>query len=113
MARQKAIPALKPKTVLTKPREVFKNELLDRIKMGEELFNKPITDLEQLGQLNREVYNWEDYNEELIKRAFNNQHSEYFDEYSKLNTMAGVMDYMRGVNTEHPSYKIKQAKQGI
>jgi hypothetical protein len=113
MARPKTTTALKPKTVLTKPREVFRNELLDRIKIGEELFNKPVTDLEQLSQLNREVFNWEDYNGELVKRSFNNQHSEYFDEYSRLNTMAGLMDYMKGVNTEHPSYKIKQVKEGI
>lgn len=113
MARQKITPVVKPKTVLVKPREVFKNELLDRIKIGEELFSRPVLDLKQLSQSNKDVYNWEDFNEELIKRSFNNQYSEYFDEYSKLNTMSGMMDYMQGVNTNHPSYQLQQAKQNI
>lgn len=119
MARQKNIPAAKPKTVLIKPREVFKNELLDRIAIGQELFGRPVLDLEQLSQSNKDVYHWENINEEIIKRSFNNHYNdnnhynEYYDEYSKLNTMSGMMDYLEGVNTNHPSYKLKQAKQNI
>jgi hypothetical protein len=113
MARPKSNPPIKPKTILVKPREVFKNELLERISIGEELHNRNINDTDQLSQLNRDAASWDDFNEELIKRSFNNKDSEYFYEYSKLNTMAGMADYLRGINTEHPSYKLKIAKEKI
>lgn len=113
MARQKTTPVVKPKTVLAKPREVFKNELLDRIKIGEDLYARTVNETEQLTQLKIDTSSWDDYNEELIKRSFNNQDSEYFYEYSKLNSMSGVADYLQGVNTDHPSYRLKQAKDRI
>ena len=113
MAKQKSTITEKPKTILIRPREVFKNELLDRIKIGDDLYNRPLTDVSQLSGLNGEVYTWEDFKKELIKRSFNNHNSEYYDQYSKLNTSSGLLDYFKGVNTDHPSYKLNQAKQEI
>ena len=85
MAKPKPTTAIKPKTILKKPREIFKNELLERISMGEELQKREITSIDQLPQLNRDASDWHDYNKELIKRSFNNQDSEYFYEFSRLN----------------------------
>lgn len=113
MAKQKASITEKPKSILIRPREVFKSELLDRIKIGEGLYNRPLTSVSQLSELNSEVFTWEDFNKELIKRSFNNHNSEYYDQYSKLNTSSGLLDYFKGVNTEDSSYKLNQAKQEI
>jgi len=113
MAKRRVNPAEKPKTILIKPRDVFKKELLERIVLGEELHKKDVQDTEQLAALKKEATGWDDYNEELIKRSFNNQDSEYFSEYSRLNQMAGMYDYARGINTDHPSYKLKLAKENI
>ncbi len=103
----------KPKTVLIKPRGVFKNELLERIKIGDDLFNRTIENTEELDQLRKDRSSWHDYNKELIKRAFNNHDSEYYYQYSKLNTMSGMTDYLQGVNTDHPSYRLQQAKDEV
>jgi len=110
--RKKPLPE-KPKTILIKPREVFKKELMDRVEIGNNLVLRQITTLEQLKQLNTDSANWDDFNEELIKQAFNNQYSEYYYEYSRVNQMTGFMDYARGVDTNSGEYKLKEAKQKI
>jgi len=113
MAKQKAVPVSRPKTVLTKPKEVMKNELLERIKLGEELFKRNVNSGEQLNQLDTDFSAWDDYNEELIKRSFNNHDNEYKLEYSRLNSMAGLVDYYKGINTETLLYKLNASKQNI
>ncbi len=115
MATKRKIVNEKPKTVLIKPREVFKRELANRVEIGKELLTRQsqIQTLDQLDQLNKDFANWDDYNEELIKQAFNNQYSEYYYEYSRVNQMSGFFDYMKGVNTDHPQYKINEAKHRI
>lgn len=101
----------RPKTILVKPREIFKKELLDRIALGKDLIGREIKTPEQLDNYNKDFSDWHDYNEELIKRAFNNQDSEYYYEYTQKNQTSGeVCDYFRGVNTDHPAYKVKMAK---
>jgi predicted nucleotide-binding protein len=113
MATRKKQPTEQPKTILIKPRDVFKSELSDRITIGEDLFNRNIQQFNELDKLKQDFSNWDDYNEELIKRAFNNQYSEYYHEYSRVNQMVGFYDYMRGVNTNNPAYKVKEAKEQI
>jgi ABC-type proline/glycine betaine transport system ATPase subunit len=113
MAKRRVNQPEKPKTVLIKPREVFKKELLERIALGEELYKKEIQDTVQLSELKKEAASWDDYNEELVKRSFNNQDSEYFYEYYRLNQMVGMLEYAKGINTDHPSYKLKLAKDRI
>lgn len=113
MAKQKSTTTQNLKTILIRPREVFKNELLDRINIGEKLYETSLADVSQLNELNDHVYSWEDFNKELIKRSFNNHQSEYYEEYLNLNTSSGLADYFRGVNTDNPSYKRDQAKQEI
>lgn len=61
----------------------------------------------------KDTSNWEDYNNELIKRAFNNIHSEYYYAYSRLNTMAGVMDALSRVDTSSLTYNLRLSKQCI
>ena len=101
------------KTVLVKPREVFRKELLDRIAIGEELQSRQITTMEQLAVLKTDFSNWDDFNKELIKRAFNNQYGEYFDEYSTVNEMIGFHAYASRINTNTGEYKLKNAKERI
>jgi len=101
------------KTILIKPSEVFKKELMERIAIGNELHLRQITTVEQLEQLNKDFSNWDNFNEELIKQAFNNQYSEYYYEYSRVNQMIGFRDYRSRINTNHPSYKAKEAKDKV
>lgn len=113
MATKRKTTTERPKTILTKPRDVFKKALIDRIEIGNELHLRQIQTIDQLKQLNTDSANWDDFNEELIKQAFNNQYSEYYYEYSRVNQMVGFRDYARGVNTNSGEYKRKEAKEKI
>ncbi len=113
MATKKKQVTEQPKTVLIKPREVFKKELSDRIAIGEELLNRNIQQVPELEKLNKDSSNWDDYNEELIKRAFNNQYSEYYHEYSRVNQMVGFTGFGVHPDAHNPAYKLKLAKEKI
>lgn len=98
---------------MIKPREVFKKELAERIAIGQELHSRNVQRTEDLDQLKRDFSNWDDYNEELIKQAFNVPSNEYFQEYSGVNQMMGFFDSARRIDTSHPSYKLKLTKDKI
>jgi len=109
-AREVPIPA---KTKLIKPRELFTDELQDRIAKGKELQERKIDSIEQLSQLKKEYNNWDDFNEELLKQSFNNPQSEYYKNYSEVNRMVGMDDVLRRVDIDAPSYQLKQTKKYI
>lgn len=110
MTTKKRLITEPPKTVLIKPKEIFKKELLERIVLGDELSNRVIDDLIKLEVLNKDFANWDDYNEESIKQAFSNKNSEYFTEYFNVNQMIGFDNYMRRINTDDPNYKLTNRK---
>ncbi|MCD4665604.1 MAG: nucleotide-binding protein [Bacteroidales bacterium] len=101
------------KTLLVKPKEIFIKELLDRIILGEELLKREMQKLEQLVKYYKYFSDWNDYNEELIKRAFNNQRSEYYNKYSNINQGIGIYDYIRGIDTNQLAYKVDLAKKKV
>jgi len=103
----------KPKSILVKSKDSFKNELLKRISIGENLFKREVVNIEQLHELNRDQFTWGDYNKELLKQSFNNHENEYLYDYSRLNSGSGIMDYFSGVDTNTNSYKINQTKNEI
>lgn len=101
-------------TLLIKPRNVFKEELNERIKAGEELHSTGVQTMNELSELERNFYDWNDYNIELIKRAFNNgSQSEYYSEYYRVNDYVGLYDHIKGVNTNSPAYKLEKGKGRI
>jgi predicted nucleotide-binding protein len=103
-----------PSTVLAKPRSVFRDELNERIKEGELLHNTEVQTMDELTELQRKFSDWNDYNRELIKRAFNNgNQSEYYYEYYKVNDYVGLYDSIKRVNTSHPAYKLEKGKERI
>lgn len=113
MATRKKQPTGRPKTILIKPREVFKKELSERIELGEVLLNRQIKQVPEIETLKQDFSNWDDYNDELIKQAFNNQYSEYYHEYSRVNQMVGFTGFNRHPQADHPSYKLELAQERI
>lgn len=54
------------------------NEVLDeRIKLGEELFNREVNTQEELKKNKDDFYSWTSNNSEYLKKAFNKEHNEY------------------------------------
>ena len=48
----------------------FKNQLSERIELGEELFNRPINTHDELDKLQYDYRLWNDYNTEFLQQAF-------------------------------------------
>src|SRR5579863_3060338 len=113
MSQRKPTYTERPKTVLIKSRAAFKKELEDRVSAGETLYNREVQTEAQLSDLNRDAAGWDDYNEELIKQAFTPIDNEHYLEYRGLNQLTGLYDHARGVNTNHPMYKLKHSKDKI
>jgi predicted nucleotide-binding protein len=103
----------RPKTILIKPRMVFEKELKDRVEKGKDLQRRDINNTDELTLLRKDIANWNDFNKQLIKSAFNNEYSEFYYEYDKVNSFLGLADYSRGTNTDHPAYKLKSTKERV
>lgn len=102
------------KVLLTKPKQVLENELNEEIKVGTELLERKVSTVEELESLQTEYVDWKNYCSELLKYAFNTTENEYAFRFSKLNQMAGFADSMkRGIDTNHPSYKLKMHKTKV
>jgi hypothetical protein len=86
MAQRRSKPAPQNNTpdYLAKSKELFEDELSERIKIGEELLNKVIQNQADFSPLIDEHDHWHDYNSELISRAFNNPQSQYHYDYSRM-----------------------------
>jgi len=113
MAKKKIQPTETQVTVLKKPRTTFRKELEQRINLGKELFDRQITTTDQLEQLKKDYNNWDDYNEELLRRSFNNLENEYHHEYSNCTSWIGMEDVMYRRNTSGGEYKLKHEKEKI
>lgn len=100
-------------TVLKKPKVIFKKELEQRIAMGQELFSKQITTIPQLEQLKKDYNSWDDFNQELLRRSFNNLQNEYFYEYRNCTNGIGLNDILSRRDTSSGEYKLNHEKQTI
>jgi hypothetical protein len=89
------------KDYLTKSKEDFKKELEQRIKIGEELVSRTISTPIALGALKQDFIFWDNYNEELLKQAFNNPNNSYYNEYTA--TAYGIMVSSIGGDYYQPS----------
>tara|TARA_R100000541_G_C1875436_1_gene81513 strand:- start:22 stop:876 length:855 start_codon:yes stop_codon:yes gene_type:complete len=59
----------------------FKNQLSERIELGEELFNRPINTHDELDKLQYDYRLWNDYNTEFLQQAFDIPKNEYARNY--------------------------------
>jgi hypothetical protein len=100
------------RTKLVRPIEDFKAELSKRLEIGEEIFNREIKGLPELETLKTEFYDWDDYNSELLKSAFNIPMNEYKVDYDECDQNLGLMDYVSGrYDPNNPSYQLKDTKR--
>lgn len=72
-------------TQLLVSKEYFKEDLIERVRLGEEMKNRIIHTEEQLVEARRDFYDWDDYNSELLKQSFNNEINEYKEDYDDVN----------------------------
>lgn len=91
-------------------RTTFKTKLEERIDFGKNLLNRSITQVEQLEELESDFYKWNDYNSEYLKQVFNNENSEYKDNYDNVNDWVGGFF---GGGPDSPQEKYKRLRKKI
>ena len=67
MAKRTTNESTKNPDALIISKEEFTSKLLERIKIGEELLNRKITDIHQLEIAEKDYTKWDDYNVEFLK----------------------------------------------
>jgi predicted nucleotide-binding protein len=110
MATKRGEPKSVDRTTLIIPRQQFINRLVDRISKAEKLY---VDNVSQLEQIERDYYKWDEINNEIIKQSFSRPDNEHYYKHSRLNTMSGLYDYSRGVDTNDPYYRLNLIKQKI
>jgi predicted nucleotide-binding protein len=78
--RETASSQLSPDCLIINKQD-FKNQINDRITIGEELFSRQVTSNDGYDRLKNDVDIWSDYNFELLKQVFNNQTNNYMQSY--------------------------------
>jgi predicted nucleotide-binding protein len=82
MATRKGPLSQQPRTELNISKADFRQQLSDRINIGEELFNRTVTNSTELSPFKRDYNLWNDYNKELLRQVFNITENEYKKTYT-------------------------------
>lgn len=77
-------------TQLIVGKDYFKEKINERIQAGEEIYNRQIQTRPQLEEAKQNYYDWDDYNSEILKQSFNNEHNEYKTDYDRVNSFYGM-----------------------
>lgn len=77
-------------TQLIVGKDYFEERINERIQVGEEIYNRQIQTRQQLEEAQQNYYDWDDYNSELLKQSFNNEHNEYKTDYDRVNSFYGM-----------------------
>lgn len=103
-------------TTLSLPKEDFKNNLLQRVEIGNELLNREVKTILQLEQNLSDYGKWNDYNSELLKSAFDPPHNEYKRIYDNSTTSVGLGPGGRhwGMRSSNPdAERLKNLKERL
>lgn len=89
---------------LIKPREVVRQELTQRLKIGEDLLKKTVMNFKDLKDLENEMWEWHSYNTELAKRVFSPNDNEYYQEIRNptpsAETLLGAISTDRSIGAQ-------------
>jgi predicted nucleotide-binding protein len=101
--KPKQIEQIKTPTLLVVGKDYFKDVLATRIQLAEEIVNRQIQTRPQLDEAKQNFYDWDDYNSELLKQSFNNEHNEYKTDYDRTNQFLGM--FLGGGNSQRDELK--------
>lgn len=104
MTRKKIVPPIEEITVLKKPREVLKKEIEDRIRLGKALYDRQVATMPDLEQLQKDFASWDDFNQELLRRAFNKIQNEYYTDYFNSTRWIDIDDVIYRIDTSSREY---------
>jgi len=78
-------------TYLTTDKEQFKVKVAERLKIGQEFVTREVKNLQEYENCWDEFIDWDQYNNELIKMAFNHPDNSYASEYKRQSSSGGVV----------------------
>ena len=85
----------------------FTSKLLERIKLGYDLLNRQVTNIDELDKNEKDYFKWDSYNSEYLKNSFNNEENTYRRQYASVN---GTF-FITGPSS--PSERLKELKDDI
>ena len=94
----------KEPTYLIKSKAEFKEELQERIILGEEHLKTNIQTMDDFERLKKEFSSWHDYNLELLKQSFNEPYNEYRKQYDEVGSWGSF--FLGGRTT--PAQEVKE-----
>lgn len=103
MASNKISPA--HRTALIMPKEEFRFQLVEQISLGNQLTSRKIVNVPELEVVEKEFEQWDDFNIELLKSAFNKTLNEYRAAYANAGQMIGVEAVYRGASIHNPKHR--------
>lgn len=105
---------------LIRTKEDFKSEVNQRLEIGQKLLNRQISDGTEKENWWDEFIDWNSYNEEMIKQAFDKPNNTYFDSYRRKSSVGAVFagEYKKPSFTEEVegcreemSYQVRRLKR--
>lgn len=104
MAKRQIIPEVKEKTYLAKAKSIFRTEILERIKKGDDILKSNIQTMDDFNAIKKEYSSWNDYNLELLKQSFNEPYNEYRKSYDD----AGSWSFSLYGGGQSPAEEVKE-----
>lgn len=86
-------------TFLKKPKNIFKEEIQERLLKGEEIIKNSMQIQVDIKSVKSKFSSWDDYNLELLKQSFNEPNNEYRRSYEKAGESSGMMISTMGART--------------
>lgn len=111
MAKRKAMAKTEP-TILNITRSEFEEKIQERIDLGQPIFEKIVNTQQEFDKNQREFYDWNDFNSELLKQSFNNEFNEYKKSYDDAGSYIGFSRLAQRGGTS-PAQKLKDFKERI
>lgn len=97
-------------TELTTSKEEFNRVLDERIAIGDKIYNQQITTQDAFKKNRDDFSNWNDYNSEYLKHAFNKEYNEYKKRYDDAGTFPFAII---GGGTSSPTEELKKFKDKV
>ncbi|HIC8755092.1 TIR domain-containing protein [Elizabethkingia anophelis] len=104
MAKRTTLNSSKQSDALIISKLDFISKLQERIKIGIEILNRPITNIDQLDKIEIDYSKWDDYNVEFLKNSFNNENNEYKERF------IGVDAKFIYTGNNNPDKRLKELK---
>jgi predicted nucleotide-binding protein len=79
--KKSSLNVTKVTTELVKEKDIFNSQLDQRVKIGQELYDRKINTQEEFSKIKEEYSEWDDWNSEYLKQAFNIEQNEYRSDY--------------------------------